>query len=105
MRLEEAKEMIEKALRIRPDAAYIIDSLGWVHYQLGHYEEALRLLLIAVEKMEEDPTVLDHLGDTYEKLGQEELAILYWSRALASDPDNSDIARKLKEKGVDTPLP
>jgi len=105
IRLEEAKEMIEKALRIRPDAPYIIDSLGWVHYQLGHYEEALRLLLIAVEKMEEDPTVLDHLGDTYEKLGQEELAILYWSRALASDPDNPEIARKLKGKGVDTPLP
>jgi len=97
--LTEALDMIQKALEIRPDAAYIIDSLGWVHYQMGHYEEALELLLKAVKKMADDPTVLDHLGDTYEKLGQKKLAVHFWSKALAADPDNADIARKLREKG------
>ncbi|MBN2720717.1 MAG: tetratricopeptide repeat protein [Proteobacteria bacterium] len=105
LRLEKALEMIEKALRLRPDAAYIVDSLGWVHYRMGHYEEALKHLLVAVEKMGDDPTVLDHLGDTYEKLGQEELAVLYWSRALAADPDNPEIRRKLRDRGIQDPLP
>ena len=98
--LEEALRLIQRALRIRPDAAYIIDSLGWVHYQMGDYGKALDLLLKAVENMKDDPTVLDHLGDIYEKLGQEDLAVQYWSRALAADPDNAEIARKLREKGA-----
>lgn len=97
MNLNQALDLIERALRIRPDAAYIIDSLGWVYYRMGNYEEALKHLLRAAEKMSEDPTVLDHVGDTYEKLGQKDLAVQYWSRALAADPDNEEIMRKLQK--------
>jgi len=103
MNLEQALELIEHALRIQPDAAHIMDSLGWVYFRMGQYEEALKHLLKAAEKMSEDPTVLDHVGDTYEKLGKMDLAVHYWSRALAADPDNDEIAEKLKKKdGVDT---
>ena len=96
--LDKALELISKALKIRPDAAYIIDSLGWVYYRMGRYREALEWLLKAAEKMADDPTVLDHIGDTYEQLGKKELAIQYWYRALAADPGNPDISRKLKDK-------
>jgi tetratricopeptide (TPR) repeat protein len=103
--LDKALGLITKALEIRPDAAYIIDSLGWVYYRMGQYEEALEWLLKAAEKMPDDPTVLEHIGDTYEKLGQGELAVQYWSRALAADPGNPDISQKIKEKEVNETSP
>jgi tetratricopeptide (TPR) repeat protein len=100
MNLDESLVLVKKALRIKPDAAYIIDSLGWVYFRMGHYEEALEYLLKAGEKMEGDPTVLEHIGDTYEKLGKTDLAIRFWSLALKADPGNAGITEKLKGKGV-----
>jgi tetratricopeptide (TPR) repeat protein len=48
MNLEEGMEMIRKAVELRPSDGYIVDSLGWAHYRLGEYEEAVRELERAV---------------------------------------------------------
>jgi len=98
--LEESLVLIKKALKIRPDAAYIMDSLGWVYYRMGRYEEALEQLLKAGKEMEGDSTVLEHLGDTYDKLGQTDLAIEFWSLTLKADPGNVDVLEKLRKKGA-----
>jgi len=100
MNLDQSLVMIKKALGIKPDAAYIIDSLGWVYYRMGQYEEALKYLLEAGKKMDGDPTVLEHIGDTYEKLGKADLAVKFWSLALKADPGNASVTEKLKNKGV-----
>ena len=47
--LDEARQLIEKALQIEPDNGYITDSLGWVYYQKGDYDKAIALLIRAVE--------------------------------------------------------
>ena len=60
--LEEALDMIERAVTLRPDSGYIIDSLGWGLYRLGRYAEAVGHMEKAVELMPIDPIVNDHLG-------------------------------------------
>ena len=61
--LKEGMSLIEKAVALKPDDGYIVDSLGWAHFKLGNYKEAVRFLERAVELKPEDPVLNDHLGD------------------------------------------
>ena len=67
--LERATDMIRRAVALRPNDGYIVDSLGWVHYQLGDFEAAVRELERAVELRPEDPVINDHLGDAFRRAG------------------------------------
>ena len=42
--LEEALALIQKALKLKPDNGYMIDSLGWVYFKMGKHEEAVKAL-------------------------------------------------------------
>lgn len=109
--LEEALEMIERAVATRPDSGYIVDSLGWVLYRLGRYAEAVEHMERAVELMPVDPVVNDHLGDVYWAVGRYREAEFQWKRALSfvdpedtqSEADPDRIRRKL-EVGLDQVL-
>lgn len=89
VRLEEAMDMIVRAVEQRPDDGYIVDSLGWAYYRLGRYEEAVRELERAVELRAEDPIINDHLGDAYWRVGRRIEARFQWShsRDLGPEPD------------------
>ncbi len=98
--LDQALEMIKTAVAKRPHDGYITDSLGWVYYRLGRYEEAVPELERAVELRPEDPVINDHLGDAYYKVGRRLEATFQWNRALSLNPEQKDkeaIERKLKE--------
>ncbi|MEL6700125.1 MAG: hypothetical protein AAFO58_00360, partial [Pseudomonadota bacterium] len=77
----------------KPDSGHILDSLGWVLYRLGRYEEAVGPMETAVELMATDPTVNDHLGDVYWSVGRETEARFQWQRALSFSPDEEDAVR------------
>jgi Flp pilus assembly protein TadD len=102
--LDEALAMIEKAVRGQPDDGYITDSLGWVLYRLGRYQEAVEPMLRAVELTPDDPVINDHLGDVLWMVGRQREAEFQWRRALsfgpADDLDMDKIRRKL-EGGLD----
>ncbi|WP_425073171.1 tetratricopeptide repeat protein [Sagittula sp. S175] len=110
-KLDEALDMIERAVAARPDSGYIVDSLGWVLYRLGRYEEAVPHMEKAAELMPIDPVVNDHLGDVYWAVGREREAEFMWHRALsfvdwedaAAEADPERIQRKL-EVGLDQVL-
>jgi tetratricopeptide (TPR) repeat protein len=110
-KLDEALDMIERAVAARPDSGYIVDSLGWVLFRLGRYDEAVEHMERAVELMPVDPVVNDHLGDVYWAVGRAREAEFQWKRALSFvDPEDTDgeadperIRRKL-EVGLDTVL-
>ena len=87
MNLEEGMDLIRAAVDLRPNDGYIVDSLGWAHYRLGQYEDAVRELERAVELRPADPTINDHLGDAYWRVGRELEATFQWKRALANEPD------------------
>lgn len=106
MKLDEALDMIERAVAARPDSGYIVDSLGWVLYRLGRYEEAIVHMERAAELMPVDPIVNDHLGDVLWSVGRIREARFQWTRALSFDPEEKDatrIRRKL-EIGLDAVL-
>ena len=94
--LTEAEQLIRRALELDPSNGAFLDTLGWVFFRQGRYEESLAELLRASELMQEpDPVVLDHIGDIYGKLGKTPDAILYWNKALQLDPKNQSITDKL----------
>ena len=95
--------MIRKAVNLRPNDGYMVDSLGWAYYRLGRFEEAVVELERAVELRPGDPTINDHLGDAYWKAKRKLEATFQWQHALALDPIEKDIDRiRLKLKvGLD----
>lgn len=90
--LKKAREMIEKAVALRPDDGYIADSLGWVLYRMGDYKAALPHLEKAAELLPYDPTINDHLGDAYWQTGRALEARFQWSRALHHADNNTEVA-------------
>jgi tetratricopeptide (TPR) repeat protein len=88
--LEKALDMIRRALENDAWNGAYLDSLGWVYYQMGRYEEAREPLEQAARTYPHDPTVLDHLGDLYAKVGERDLALAAWSRAIASGAEDPD---------------
>ncbi|MBT8424850.1 MAG: tetratricopeptide repeat protein [Silicimonas sp.] len=109
--LDEALDLIERAVALRPDSGFIIDSLGWGLYRLGRYQEAVAHMEKAVELMPIDPVVNDHLGDVYWAVGRGREAEFQWHRALSfidhedasGDIDPDRVRRKL-EVGLDIVL-
>ncbi len=102
-KLDEALDMVKKAVDARPNDGYIVDSLGWAYYRLGRYDEAVKHLERAVELRPEDPVINDHLGDAYWKVGRRLEARFQWQHALDSKPEPKDEKRiRLKlELGLD----
>jgi tetratricopeptide (TPR) repeat protein len=89
--LERGLKMIEKAVELRPEDGYIVDSLGWAHYRLGDYSSAVQYLEKAIELVPEDPTINDHLGDAYWQSGRPSEARFQWRRALQFGPEEDEI--------------
>jgi tetratricopeptide (TPR) repeat protein len=82
LRVDEATQMIKKALDADPENGAYLDSLGWAYYQQGKFEQAEGLLVRAVDRIGPDPTVRDHLGDVYLKLGKTKEAITQWQASM-----------------------
>ncbi len=91
--LTEAMEMVKKAVELRPNDGYIIDSLGWAYYQLGDYEEAVTHIERAVELLPADPIIAEHLGDAYWKVGRRLEAKFQWQHARDNKPEPEDLKR------------
>ena len=97
--LERAHRMIERAVDAEPENAAYRDSLGWVLYRRGQYEDAVVELTRAAE-MEPDPVVLDHLGDALAKTNRMDKAKVTWERAVGKfeETQQHDEAAKVREK-------
>jgi tetratricopeptide (TPR) repeat protein len=89
--LDRGMKMIEKAVELKPEDGYIVDSLGWAHYRLGDYTHAVEYLEKAIELVPEDPTINDHLGDAYWQSGRLIEARYQWKRALQFGPQENDV--------------
>ncbi len=95
--LDDGLKMIRKAVELRPNDGYIVDSLGWVYYRLGRFEEAVKELERAVELRAADPTINDHLGDAYWRVGRKLEATFQWSHAIDLKPVD-DSLQKIEAK-------
>ncbi|MDE3180752.1 MAG: tetratricopeptide repeat protein [Acidobacteriota bacterium] len=88
--LDQSVSYIKKALEIEPQNAAFLDSLGWAYYKMARYDLALPPLEKAAKKLATDPTVLDHLGSVYLKLGKDKEAAEAWRLALKQWPTSPD---------------
>jgi tetratricopeptide (TPR) repeat protein len=94
--LEEAGQLIRRALEMDPANGAYVDSLGWLYFKQGKYQDALTELLRAAELLPEpDSVVYEHIGDACDKLGRNAEAVLYWQKALQLNPENKSLAAKL----------
>lgn len=86
-RYEEALELIEQALALKPGEPAFLDSMGWVLYKMGRTEEALPYLEEAMAAYP-DQEIAAHLGEVLWKLGERERAREVWQRGLENDPES-----------------
>ena len=87
-RLDEALELISRALELRPDDPFILDSIGWVHFRLGNHEQAINYLQQAFELFP-DAEIAAHLGEVNWVSGGRERAREIWGHAYEENPDSS----------------
>ena len=94
---DEAIEMIKTAVRLRPNDAFIIDSLGWAYFKLEEFDNAVLHLERAVELRPQDPILNDHLGDAYWHVGRKLEAVFQWSHARDLDPEPDNLEKIVKK--------
>jgi tetratricopeptide (TPR) repeat protein len=95
MKLERARELIEKAVQAEPKNAAFLDSLAWVLFKLDQTKEALPYALQAAEMSEApDATLYDHIGDIYAALKEMDKAREAWRKSLSVEP-NEEVRKKL----------
>ena len=92
LRLQEARELIRKALELAPGDPFITDSMGWVEFRLGNHEQALRLLREAYAARP-DTEIAAHLGEVLWVTGQREEALRIWREGRQRDAAN-DVLRE-----------
>lgn len=98
--LDVAGELIKKAAELNPESGAIADSLGWYYFKKERYMEAMAELLRAESWYAEedlDGVILDHIAQTYKKIGNTENAIKYMQRALEKEPKNKAYRRRLRK--------
>jgi tetratricopeptide (TPR) repeat protein len=84
IRLDQAAELVRRALALDGGNSAYLDSLGYTYYRQNRLTDAREYLLKAVAHSPNDPTILGHLGDVYDRLGDTSLAIQTWEKALAA---------------------
>ncbi|MEJ5368453.1 MAG: tetratricopeptide repeat protein [Bryobacteraceae bacterium] len=104
VRLQEALELIQKAVALEPTNSAFLDSLGWVYYRLNRLEEAAEWLQKSLARSSRDPTVHDHMGDVYYSMDRLKEAVQHWERSLKewqsnapSDVDPEEVAKVRKK--------
>ncbi len=96
IKLDEAKTLIETALKLQPNDHYMLDSLGWVYYRMGNLALAVETLRKAYE-MQSDPEIAAHLGEVLWKQGLQEEAKKIWGLALKEHPGNAVLLATAKK--------
>lgn len=95
VRLQEAKQLILKALSFAPDDPFITDSLGWVEFRLGNLDSALTVLEKAY-KARKDAEIGAHLGEVLWQLKRTDDAIKIWRESLNIAPNNETLQETLR---------
>lgn len=95
LRLQEAKQLLDKAHKLAPDDAFILDSVGWVYYRLGNLQDALEYLQRAYAQRQ-DPEIAAHLGEVLWKLGRSEEAEKVLRESMKLHAENDVLAETVK---------
>ncbi len=95
MRLPEARQLIQAAMKFAPNDPFITDSLGWVEFRSGNLAQA-RLILEGAFKDRPDAEIASHLGEVLWAMGQREQALSIWRQGVKIDAENETLMETLK---------
>jgi tetratricopeptide (TPR) repeat protein len=95
-RLAEARDYIEKALKLSPEDPFILDSMGWVEYRLGHFAQGQQYLERAFQRRP-DPEIAAHLGEVLWAKGDKPAAEKVWRDALHDNPENDELQKVIQK--------
>ncbi len=95
-RHQEALELLQQAVALKPDDPFVLDSFGWVYYRLGNHTEAIKHLRHALE-IRNDAEIAAHLGEVLWVTGKRNEAESVWSRALRETPDSDALLGVIKK--------
>jgi tetratricopeptide (TPR) repeat protein len=100
-KLEKAETMSKKTLELDPGNATFLDTYGWVLYCQGNYADAKIYIEKALEKMPDNPTLNEHLGDIYYRLNNIGKAVDYWKRSKDEGNTSDAITQKINTKKIE----
>ena len=95
-RFQEALDLLRQAIALKPDDAFILDSMGWLQYRLGNNVEAVKYLKRALE-IRNDAEIAAHLGEVLWVMGNRQEAENIWNRALRETPDSEALNGVIKK--------
>ncbi len=103
VKIDQALSLTKRAVALKPENGYYVDSLGWAFYKSGLLSEALTEIKRAVSLVGDDPVIYEHLGDIY--MSQEKLSDARdaWLRSLELDPSNDKLLQRFREHGMANP--
>jgi len=101
--LDEAIDLIQRALAVHPDNGYYVDSLGWAFFKKGMQKEAIDTLERAVVLAPDDPVIHEHLGEAYLRENRMDHVRKAWNRSLRLNPQNSKLISRYKDAGLGVP--
>jgi len=100
VRLEEALELLDKAVALDPENGAYLDSLGWAQLRVGRLDEAERNVRRALGQQPKNAVILDHLGDILKSRGRVEEAVACWRKALDGEDEDEELDRAQVERKI-----
>ncbi len=101
--IEQALALTQRAVALKPNNGYYIDSLGWAFFKMGRLEDALKEIKRAATLVHDDPVIYEHLGEIYYKQDAIDQAIRAWQRSLQLDPGNEKLIERARTRGLSIP--
>ena len=101
--LVEAKGLIERALKEKPNDGYYLDSLSWVYFKQGDFKKAAKLQRSAIEQIGDDPVLFEHLGDILWRADNKDEARKSWEKALELKHEKPKLIKKKIIDGLSNP--
>ena len=103
IKIEEALALTKRAVSLKPDNGYYVDSLGWAFFKMERLDEALIEIKRAASLVDDDPVIFEHLGAIYLKQQHLQKAKEAWLHSLELDPTNEKLIRRFEEHGFGDP--
>lgn len=103
IKIHEAVELTQRAVSLKPDNGYYVDSLAWALFKMGLLDEAKTEIIKAATLVKDDPVIYEHLGEISLKQNLRQEAKEAWLHSLELDPSNVKLIDRYKERGFGDP--
>ena len=103
VQVEQAVELTQRAVKLKPNNGYYIDSLGWALFKVGRSDEALVTINRALSLVSDDPVIFEHLGEIHLQRQELDKAQKAWARSIELDSSNQRLIQRFRDQGFGEP--